>query len=251
MRPVISPDPLVDTQVQFRGPDTGLAPIEALEEVAPLLLDEDRFAADAASVSTSRALLFSEIKALTFSLQLACEWDEQTLLARLGCTIDLGKEVPDDDVELDECILFLGLLASLSELVDARPERRALVIEVASLVKQLRCSTRELRTTLDRGEPSGTELMLLGEVDQAAAQTRWYGGRSRQWERTSALSPFAGEAKAHISTGRLDLLIAREDRVLGTNVSKRMRSHVAMCSSCHTALAARTETHPPQGAASR
>ena len=46
-------------------------------------------------------MLFAEIKAHAYGLQLACEWDERTLLARLGCTIDLQRDAVDDDVDLD------------------------------------------------------------------------------------------------------------------------------------------------------
>jgi hypothetical protein len=246
-----------------------LPPIEALEELAPILVDHDRFSQDqdVAQGDHDRTELFAQARRLILALQWSCQWGERELISRIVSKIDPQRSTPDDDADLIESLSFMTLLVMLVGCVDTLSDRRAVVVEMSMLARQLRVETSvyeriltkrdwllgdehrrhaelsrvrdaELQVESDK-RLSPLELIQFGEIDQACEVARWRAGKIREWERSSGRSPFASAPMVHLSAGRLDLFASERTDLLGLTVHQRIARHLDSCTACRDALVVR------------
>jgi hypothetical protein len=176
------------------------------------------------------------------TLRAATNWDEPTLLRRLGCPLRGAADLRKVETEkLTACARFLETVVTATTWVSTQFDRCMVVDECASLLRVIEKHGRvtdvgsklddELRE-IGREDLSPSGYMRLGEVDKAGAVVR-----ARFDPRpVAATNPYAGTETVHLSESRIKLYLADERELLGSAVFDRITEHRLSCEPCERAV---------------
>ncbi len=218
----------------------GVETIRDLEaSIAPMLLDVDL------RVETLRELEPEErdiaMRAIQHASRLhqSTEWTEEQLLERLGCTMSAAQLCDVRLPRLQRCEHFLGLVERLVGCVDTKPDRRAVVLECAKLLRTTGRGSHGLEEAFARGTFSAIDYLELGEISAAGCAVREQAGTERVIP-----NPYASAPLVHISAPRLGMYLDGRRELLGeARVFDRIGAHIQGCAACRSASEYRRASH--------
>jgi len=214
-----------------------------LEPVSWLISDHSNRERFLEELDPEQKIIAAEIFQSATRLEQCTGWDGETLVRCLGCPATTVGAFRDMKVErLEVSSGYLGLLQTLSALVETEVDTRMLVLGYGHIYRQASNDLNLVKTAFMTGDFSAFDFLQLGEV-QTALDTALQAIDPAHGQ--TGRNPFDGRPPVHISTGRLDALIGGSEAeldVLGRYVvAGRMRTHIAECDGCGAAYAYRKQ----------
>jgi len=223
------------------------SPVDDLTSIAPLILDLELRDKVLARYDGPRRLVAEEALQFAGQLMQVTDWSGGQLLRNLGCRLTVAQLSDVDIARLERCQQLFRFISRLTGLVDILADRRAIVIECASLLMDGTCRDAieladVMQGTLQKGSTStapGVELtpidyIRLGEVTAAADLAREI---TTHGEGANTLQgPFDSVPASHLSTSRICVYIGSRRAELGAEVSLRIDAHLDECKVCAEAV---------------
>lgn len=229
-------NPLQDT-VGILAPPAGRT-IDALQSVAPLILNVAERDDALAYLDNDRRLRAQSVLQHAAQLTSMTEWDPGVLMPRLGCEAQTTVDLELYSLErFKRCERFLGLVGRTAGLVSTVRDRRSVVMLCATLLKEIGQDADGLESALRMPashQYSALDLIRLGEISAAGNAVREQHGTLRS---STHDGPYSSKPRAHISTPRLEAFVTGRADLLGDEVLGHITLHVEECSVCENAAA--------------
>jgi len=226
------------------------SPLDDLQSVAPMILNVELRDRGLARYDGPKRLVAGEVLQSTAQLVQITEWSGEQLLTNLGCPLRTHGDLAAVDIKrLTRCQTFLRFLSRLTGLVDVVPDRRAVVIECAGLLKTTGRDADGLVELVESGDFTPVDYIRLGEIGAAAELARTIAAQGATPVQDMATTGPFGEAPiVHLSTARIEMYIADMHDALGNEVSQRIKAHLERCEACAEAVAyCRAHAAVPEG----